>query len=89
MGLEPYLDFIVSSGEVGVDKPDPHFFLAALEQAGVSAAEAVHVGDQYKLDVVGARGVGITPILIDRYDLYPEVSDCPRIRRLTEVAKYL
>ncbi len=89
LGLEPYLDFIVSSGEVGVDKPDPHFFLAALEQAGVSAAEAVHVGDQYKLDVVGARGVGITPILIDRYDLYPEVSDCPRIRRLTEVAKYL
>jgi len=74
---------------VGADKPEPAIFLAALERAGVNAAEAVHVGDQYKLDVVGARGVGINPILIDRYDLYPEVSDCPRIRSLTELAQYL
>ncbi len=89
LGLEPYLDFIVTSGEVGVDKPEPPIFLAALQQAGANASEAVHVGDQYKLDIIGARGVGITPILIDRYDLYPEVSDCPRIHRLTELAGYL
>jgi len=89
LGLEPYLDFVVSSGEVGVDKPAPRLFHAALEKAKVEPQEAVHIGDQYKLDVVGARGVGITPILIDRYDLYPEVSDCPRIRSLTEVAHYL
>jgi len=89
LGLEPYLDFVVTSGEVGADKPEPAIFLAALEQAGVNADEAIHVGDQYKLDVVGARGVGINPILIDRYDLYPEVSDCPRIRSLTELAQYL
>jgi len=89
LGLEPYLNFIVSSGEVGVDKPDPRFFLAALKQAAVEPQEAVHIGDQYKIDIEGARGVGITPILIDRYDLYPEVSDCPRIRNLTEVAQHL
>ena len=89
LGLEPYLDFIITSQEAGADKPQPLIFLAALEQAGVNASEAVHVGDQYKLDIVGARGVGITPILIDRYDLYPEVSDCPRIHNLTEVAQYL
>ena len=89
LGLEPYLDFFVTSGEVGVDKPEPPIFLAALRRAGVNASEAVHVGDQYKFDVIGARGVGITPILIDRYDLYPEVSDCPRINRLAELAGYL
>ncbi len=89
LGLEPYLDFVATSGEVGVDKPEPPIFLAALQRAGVDASEAVHVGDQYKLDVIGARGVGITPILIDRYDLYPEVSDCPRIHRLTELAEHL
>ena len=88
LGLEPYIDFIVSSGEVGVDKPKPQIFLAALQQAGVNASEAVHVGDQYKLDVIGAMGVGITPILLDRYNLYPEVSDCPRIHSLTELALY-
>ncbi len=84
LGLEPYVNFIVTSREVGADKPEPPIFLAALQRAGVKASEAVHVGDQYKLDVIGARGVGITPILIDRYDLYPEVSDCPRIHSLTE-----
>jgi len=89
LGLEPYLDFMVTSKEVGVDKPEPLIFLTALERAKVSASEAVHIGDQYKLDVVGARRVGITPILIDRYNLYPEVSDCPRIHHLTELTKYL
>jgi FMN phosphatase YigB (HAD superfamily) len=32
----------------------------------VSPAEAVHVGDSYQADVVGARRVGIRPVLIDR-----------------------
>jgi len=89
LGLKPYLDFVVTSEEAGADKPKPPIFLAALQQAGVDASEAIHVGDQYKIDVVGARGVGINPILIDRYDLYPEVSDYPRIRNLTELAGYL
>jgi len=85
LGLAPYLDFVVTSREVGADKPAPPIFLAALERAGVAASEAVYVGDQYETDVVGARGVGIKPILIDRYDLVPEVSDCPRIHSLSEV----
>jgi len=89
LGLDPYFNFVVTSREVGVDKPQPPIFLTALERAGVSAQEAVYLGDQYETDVVGARGVGIKPILIDRYDLLPEVSDCPRIHSLTEVAQYL
>ena len=89
LGLESYINFTVTSVEVGADKPEPPIFLAALQRAGVDASEAVHVGDQYKLDIIGARGVGITPILIDRYDLYPEVSDCPRINSLTKLAEYL
>ncbi len=88
LGLESYLNFVVTSGEVGVDKPKPPIFLAALQRAGVNASEAVHGGDQYKLDVGGARGVGIMPVLIDRYDLYAEVSDCSRIRSLTELPEY-
>ncbi len=89
LGLEPYINFIVTSGEVGVDKPKPPIFLAALQKAGVTPSEAVHVGDQYQLDVVGARGVGINPLLLDRYNLYPEVNDCPRIHSLTKLVEYL
>ena len=89
LGLAPYIDFVVTAKEVGSNKPEPPIFRLALERAGVNASEAVYVGDQYETDVVGARGVGIAPILIDRYDLMPEVSDCPRIHSLTEVAQYL
>jgi len=89
LNLKPYFNFVVNPAEVGVDKPDPRFFNAALNHAGVSASEVIHVGDQYEVDVMGARQVGINPILIDRYNLYPDISDCPRISSLAEVVKYL
>jgi len=85
LGLTSYVDFVVTSKEVGADKPEPPIFLTALERAGVRASEAVYVGDQYETDVVGARGVGISPVLIDRYDLLTKVSDCPGIHSLTEL----
>ena len=89
LDLTPYLDFAVTSAEVGAEKPAPPVFLAALEKAAVTADEAVHVGDQYHVDVVGARNLGIRPILLDRDDIYPEVTDCPRIRLLGEVIAHL
>jgi len=89
LGISPYIDFSVTSGEVGEDKPKPPIFLRALELAKVKPEEAIVIGDQYQNDVLGARGVGITGILLDRDNLYPEITDCPRIRSLTEVTKYL
>jgi putative hydrolase of the HAD superfamily len=89
LGIADFLDFTVTSAEVGADKPQPPIFLKALELARVQAGEAIHVGDQYQNDVLGARGVGISPILLDRADYYAEITDCPRIRTLTEVSKYL
>lgn len=89
LGLDACIDVIVTSGDVGKDKPSPAIFLAALERAQVKASEAVHVGDQYDADVVGARGVGIAPVLLDRYGLTPGVVDCPRLRSLKELDGYL
>jgi len=89
LGLESYLAFIITSEEVEADKPQPPIFLVALDRAGVSASEAIYVGDQYELDVIGARGVGITPILIDRFGSYAELTDCSRISSLPELMKYL
>ena len=68
LGIADYFDVIVASHDMRVrsEKPDPHIFNYALEAAGVSAAEAVHVGDTYGADIVGAQGVGIRPILLDR-----------------------
>ncbi len=65
-GLGPALDAAVSSAEVGHAKPAPAIFEAALERAGASAAEAVHVGDSLEKDVNGARAAGVRAILIAR-----------------------
>ena len=89
LGLEPYLDIVITSEEAKTDKPDPAIFKLALQKADVNSSESVFVGDQYDVDVVGARRADITPIMIDRYDLYPEITDCPRIKSLPQVIPYL
>jgi putative hydrolase of the HAD superfamily len=89
LGIAGNLDFTVTSGEVGADKPNPPIFLKALELAHTKASETIHVGDQYQNDVLGARGVGISPILLDRANYYAEITDCQRIRSLTEIQNFL
>ena len=85
LGLTPYLDFAVTSMEVGAEKPHPPIFLAALSKAGSEPHEAVHVGDQPTSDVEGARRVGINPVLLDRDGNHRGIQECPRIESLMEL----
>jgi len=64
-GLRDFFDVIVDSGLAGVEKPDPRIFRAALEALGVSPDEAIHIGDIYEVDVVGARAAGLQAALVD------------------------
>jgi HAD superfamily hydrolase (TIGR01509 family) len=56
---------LVSSASSGARKPDPAIFRAGLEAAGVTAEEALHVGDSDD-DVKGAEAAGIDVLRIDR-----------------------
>ena len=66
LGLAEFFNFILPSAEVGVEKPDVRIFKLALQRLGLEPQEIVYIGDSYEADVVGARAVGITPILLDR-----------------------
>lgn len=66
LGLTEFFAFILPSAEVGVEKPNERIFRLALQRVGLRPEEVVHIGDQYEADVIGARAVGITPILLDR-----------------------
>lgn len=57
--LSPLLDVIVDSAVVGIKKPDGGIFRAALSELGVSADEAIYVGDTYLDDMMGAKSVGM------------------------------
>jgi putative hydrolase of the HAD superfamily len=89
LGLPDWLELRITSQDVGFNKPHPEIFRAALEQAKVKPEEALYVGDQYEIDVVGANGVGMRGILIDRHGFFEDISDSHRIRRLTELTEYL
>ena len=58
LGIAAYIDFTVTSAEVGADKPQPPIFLKALELAQVKPAEAIHVGDQYQNRCARCQGCG-------------------------------
>jgi putative hydrolase of the HAD superfamily len=88
LGLADRFDHLAISGEVGIEKPDPRFFLAAVEALGVRPERALHVGDLYEIDVVGARAAGVVAILVDAADLYGD-RDVLRIHALRELPALL
>lgn len=89
LGLAPYLDFCISAAEAGAEKPHADIFLAALKRVTVDPGEVVHVGDQHRSDVLGARAVGIHPVLIDRGGWFPEINDCTKIDGLAALETLL
>ena len=88
-GLQSLLQVVVTSLDAGFSKPQPEIFQEALKQAGVKASEAIYVGDQYQVDVGGANKAGMKGILLDRGGYFAEITDCPRMRSLDQVAEYL
>ena len=86
-GIDHLFATVAISGVLGVAKPDPGTFQAALAEAGADPAATVHVGDQPANDVAAARAVGITPVLIDRFTRYPEPDDTHRVEDLMGLVK--
>lgn len=72
----------ISAADVGVLKPHPAIFQSALDCLGVTADEAVFVGDDLDADIVGAKRVGMRSVLRitrrtekgERTDVTPDAS---------------
>ena len=65
-GLALYFDSITISGEIGVGKPDPRIFRAALDALEVGPDPTVMVGNSLKRDIAGAQRVGMRAIWLNR-----------------------
>lgn len=74
----------VASADVGVTKPAPQVFAAALAATGVPAAAAVMVGDSLEDDVNGALDCGCAAILLDRHGRHTD-APVPTITSLHEL----
>lgn len=63
----PKLDFVITSYEAGVEKPNSKIFRKAIEAANVKCepSEALHIGNEMDKDFEGARNAGWNAILIN------------------------
>lgn len=62
LGVTEHFAAVLVSGQEGMRKPEPEIFRRALARLGVSADEAVFVGDNPEADIRGAHGVGMRTI---------------------------
>jgi putative hydrolase of the HAD superfamily len=85
VGITACVDLTLDSEVEGVEKPDPRLFVVALDRLGARPETAMHVGDIYHVDVVGARNAAIRPVLLDPRGLY-EDADCQRVPSLDALA---
>ncbi|NLG05177.1 MAG: HAD family hydrolase [Clostridia bacterium] len=83
LGLEAYVDILVTSEEVGAEKPDSKMFLTTLQKMEVMPHECTFIGDDYKKDILGAKNTSIEPILLsDR-----KQTDVHRVSSFYELSK--
>jgi putative hydrolase of the HAD superfamily len=64
--LHRRFETVVVSCAVGATKPAPAIFQQALRRLGLPAGAVLHVGDGEREDWAGARGAGLTAVLLQR-----------------------
>jgi HAD superfamily hydrolase (TIGR01549 family) len=95
-GLQPYFDAIVVSAEAGVAKPRPEIFALTCDVIGVPSERTIMIGDDWDLDVMGARAAGLAAILVctgssAEQTTYQQArrGRVPMVNRLTDLPPFL
>lgn len=66
LGLDSYIDAVVTSEEARLEKPRMPIFQLALKKIGIGAQEAWVIGDSIEKDIIGGNSVGAMTILFDK-----------------------
>src|SRR5215204_3718430 len=66
-GLGKHLEFVISSADTGIRKPDEAIYLTAVQRLGLAPEEVVYVGDRVSADVEGPAAIGMPGILTHQY----------------------
>ena len=97
-GLADILEFCITPPQVpppphgqpgGVEKPHPAIFREALRRAALTPQEVLHIGDQIRSDVAGARAIGMQAALLDRGNWHQPIPGFPKITTLYELPQLL
>ena len=86
-GLAKYFTHTIISEEVGINKPQPEIFRIALERNGITAAEALMIGDSYTSDIAGAKAADIDQLWI--YEGETDETVTYIVPKITDIMKIL
>jgi putative hydrolase of the HAD superfamily len=84
-GLSTFFDQILCSEEVGFTKPHREIFQEALRRSGCQPQNAIMIGDDFKIDIIGALNAGWTAIHFDPEHRYKKERNVRRVRSLDEL----
>jgi putative hydrolase of the HAD superfamily len=65
-GLEGYFQFVIFAQDYGIQKPDSRLFEIAIEHAGCTKHQLLHIGDSFQNDIIGARQAGVRSVWLNR-----------------------
>ncbi|MCL2115838.1 MAG: TIGR02253 family HAD-type hydrolase [Methanobrevibacter sp.] len=65
LNLHHFFDEIITSEEVGYDKPDKCIFEEAIDKMNCKAEKSIMVGNKYEVDILGAINAGMSAILVN------------------------
>ena len=88
-GLSPYIDKVILSDEVGVNKPHPAIFEFALRSSEIDARSAVMVGDNIHTDISGAMNSNIDQLWFNPQKEEADIRPTYTISALCEIKQIL
>lgn len=84
-----WVSSVVTSEEVGFEKPDRRMFYRALETLGEQSAGCVMIGDSWEDDILGAKAAGLKPVWFTVFEKQPSVGSekdgLPHVRSWKEL----
>ncbi|MBN2683375.1 MAG: YjjG family noncanonical pyrimidine nucleotidase [Bacteroidales bacterium] len=71
-GLSPFFLKIITSEDIGIQKPRPEIFGYALSSVNARKEESIMIGDDMEVDIIGAKKFGIDQVWFNPKRLHSE-----------------
>lgn len=84
-GMDKYFIEVITSEDAGVKKPHPDIFKFAFEKAGALPFESIMIGDDYEVDIIGAKEANMDQIFVDHEKKYKQNGSTYYINNLKEI----
>ena len=88
-GMNKFFEHVITSEDAGVKKPNKMIFQYALDKTGAIASEALMIGDEIEIDLLGAKAVGLDQLFVNYPGKAHNESFTYEVRTLAEIIDIL